>query len=127
MSANWTYLNFGKEQLESATSVTATLAKNVQMIIAEATDASKKSIESYSAYIDEILGAKSLDQAIEIQSDYLKSAYETAVAEATKLSDLSTGFVKEAFKPFESAFGKLQPSAAVAIKPAVVAKTGKVA
>ena len=41
-----------------------------------------------------------------MQSDYAKSAYETFVAEATKLSELYADLAKEAYKPFETQFGK---------------------
>ena len=57
---------FGKEQLEAASSVAASLAKGFQTIAAETTDYSKKSMESNSAYMEKLLGAKSLDNAIQI-------------------------------------------------------------
>ena len=37
------------------------------------------------------MGAKSLEKAMEVQSDYLKTAYEDFVAEATKLGELYAG------------------------------------
>ncbi len=99
---------FGKEQLEAASSVAASLAKGLQTIAAETTDYSKKSIESNSAYVEKLLGAKSLDNAIQIQSEYAKSAYEGFVAQATKIGELYTILAKEAFKPVETAFAKVQ-------------------
>jgi hypothetical protein len=99
---------FGKEQLEAASSVAASLAKGFQTIAAETTDYSKKSIESNSAYVEKLLGAKSLDNAIQIQSEYAKSAYEGFVAQATKIGELYTILAKEAFKPVETVFAKVQ-------------------
>jgi phasin family protein len=98
--------SFGKEQLEAATSVTTSFAKGLQTIAAETTDYSKKAMEDHAAWIEKLLSAKSLDSAMQIQSEYAKSAYEGAVAQATKIGELYTGLVKEAFKPLESAISK---------------------
>lgn len=102
------FQKYGKEQLEAATSVAASLAKGLQTIAAETTDYSKKSLENSSAYVERLLGAKSLDNAIQIQSEYAKTAYEGFVAQATKIGELYTNLAKEAFKPVESAFAKVQ-------------------
>lgn len=102
------FQKYGKEQLEAATTVAASLAKGLQTIAAETTDYSKKSLENSSAYVEKLLGAKSLDNAIQIQSEYAKSAYEGFVAQATKMGELYTNLAKEAFKPVESAFAKVQ-------------------
>jgi hypothetical protein len=108
------FQKYGKEQLEAATTVAASLAKGLQTIAAETTDYSKKSLESSSAFVEKLLGAKSLDNAIQIQSEYAKSTYEGFVAQATKIGELYTNLAKEAFKPMESAIAKVQ--AAVSAK-----------
>jgi phasin family protein len=102
------FQKYGKEQLEAATSVAANLAKGFQTIAAETTDYSKKSLENNSAYVEKLLGAKSLDNAIQIQSEYAKTAYEGFVAQATKMGELYTNLAKEAFKPVETVFAKVQ-------------------
>ena len=70
-------------------------------------DYSKKVFEQGTAATEKLLGAKSLDKAVEVQSEYVKSAYEGFVAEATKLGELYADLAKEAYKPFESQFGKV--------------------
>lgn len=99
---------FGKEQLEAATAATSTITKSVQQIAAEATDYSKKSVETATATFEKLIGVKSLDGAIQIQSDYAKSAYESFVSQATKMGELYAGLAKEAFKPMEAAVAKAQ-------------------
>jgi len=42
-----------------------------------------------------------------VQSDYVKSSYESFVAEATKLGELYADLAREVYKPFESQFGKV--------------------
>jgi hypothetical protein len=49
---------------------------------------------------------KSRDKAIEVQTEYAKTAYEGFVAEATKLSGLYTDLAKETYKPFEGIFAR---------------------
>lgn len=110
------FQKFGKEQLDATTAVAASLAKGFQTIAAETTDYSKKTLESNSAYVEKILGAKSLDNAIQIQSEYAKIAYEGFVAQATKIGELYTSLAKEAFKPLESAMAKVQAAATTAPK-----------
>lgn len=81
-------------------------AKGTQAIAVETVDYSKKSAEGCAAAWQKLMGAKSLENAIEVQSDYLKSSYEDFVAEATKLSELCIDLAKEAYKPFDGAFAK---------------------
>ena len=99
---------FSKDQLESALATATALTKGVQQIAAEATDFSKKSLETQTAFVEKLFGAKTLDSAIQIQQDYAKSSYETLVAQATKFGELYTSLAKEAFKPVEAAVAKAQ-------------------
>ena len=99
---------YSKDQLESATAAATAMSKGVQQIAAEATDFSKKSLETSSAFMEKLLGAKSLDSAIQIQSEFAKSSYETLVAQATKFGELYTSLAKEAFKPVEAVVAKAQ-------------------
>jgi hypothetical protein len=119
------FQKFGKEQLEAASSVAASLAKGLQTIAAETSDYSKKSLENNSAYVEKLLGATSIDTAIQIQSEYAKSAYEGFVAQATKIGELYTVLARETFKPVETAFAKVQGAASaessvVSSKPSTV-------
>ena len=61
--------------------------------------------------LQQLLGAKSIEQAIEIQSAYAKKAYDTWVAEATKLSELYVNLAREAYKPVEQVVKKAPKSA----------------
>ncbi|MBL8582711.1 MAG: phasin family protein [Rhizobiaceae bacterium] len=93
---------YGKEFMDTSLKSMAALTKGAQAIAAEATDYSKKSYETGSATLEKLFAAKSLEKAIEVQTDYAKSAYESFVAEATKMSELYTEMAKEAYKPFET-------------------------
>ena len=97
---------FGKDSMETAMSSLGTLTKSAQAIAAEVADYSKKSFEGSAAAWERLMGAKSLETAMEVQSEYLKSSYEDFVAEATKLGELYVDLAKEAYKPFEGALAK---------------------
>jgi hypothetical protein len=96
-----------KENTDIAVKNFNTVSKSVQAIAVEVADYSKKSFEHSTAAIEKLFGAKTLDKAIEVQNDYFKTAYEGFVAEATKIGELYTALAKEAYKPFESQFGKI--------------------
>ena len=55
----------------------------------------------FGAAWEKLISSKSLEKAMEVQSEYLKSSYEGFVAEATKLGEMYVDLFKEAYKPFE--------------------------
>ena len=57
-----------------------------------------------------LFGAKSLEKAIEIQTEFAKSAYEGFVAQATKMGELYSDLAKETYKPFEAYAAKAAPA-----------------
>ena len=85
------------------------MSKASQAIAAEVADYSKKSFEDGTEVIEKLFGAKSLDKAIEIQTDYAKTAYEGFVAQATKIGELYADLAKETYKPFEGYIAKAAP------------------
>ena len=99
---------FGKENMDMAMNAFGAWAKNAQAIATEVADYSKKSFEDSAAAFEKLIGAGSLEKAMEVQTEYLKSSYEGFVAEATKLGELYVDFAKEAYKPFESAYAKMK-------------------
>ena len=106
------FQTFGKQQQEATRAAAASLAKGFQSIAAEMLDYSQKSLEASSAQLEKLLQAKSLDDAVRIQSEYVKSAHESFVAQATKISDLYTSLAKEALKPAESVIATIQSASA---------------
>ena len=98
---------FGKESVDATMKSVGVFSKSAQAIAVELADYSKKVFEQGSAATEKLIGAKSLEKAFEVQSDFVKSSYEAFVAEATKLGELYSDLAKEAYKPFESHFGKV--------------------
>jgi phasin family protein len=97
---------FGKEGMEMAMSSFGAWSKSAQAIAAEIVDYSKKSVEESTAAWERLLGAKTPEKAIEVQTAFLKSSYEDFIAEATKIGELYVDLAKETYKPFEGAISK---------------------
>jgi hypothetical protein len=100
---------FGKESVDAGMNSFSTLSKGVQAIAVESVDYSKKAFEDGTAVLEKLFGAKSPEKALEIQQDYVKTAYEGFVAQATKISELYVDLAKQAYKPYEGYLAKMTP------------------
>mgnify|MGYP000235018522 CR=1 FL=1 len=100
------FQNYGKEQFDAAVASAGSCTKSLQAIAAAYGDYTKKSFEEGSAFIEKLAGVRSLDKALEVQTDYAKTAYGTFVAETTKIGELYKDLAKEAYKPFEGFVAK---------------------
>ncbi|ACL55394.1 phasin family protein [Methylobacterium nodulans] len=102
---------YGKESMDSLLRSFGTLSKGSQAIAVEAADFVKQSIEQTTATLEKLAGVRSLDKAIEIQTEYLKTSYERFLAQSTKMAELYGNLAKEMVKPLESFAAKV-PAAA---------------
>jgi predicted lipid-binding transport protein (Tim44 family) len=64
-------------------------------------DYTKKSLQDTRSFVEKLMGVRSLDKAIEIQSEFAKQAYGTFVAESQKICELYSELAKQIFKPME--------------------------
>ena len=80
----------------------------LQAIFTEGADYTKKSVETRLAMVEKLLGCKSLETVIQIQTEYAKSAYADFVAQATKMGELHSNLAKAAFKPAEQVIAAMQ-------------------
>ena len=99
-----------KDSMDATMKSFGTLSKTTQAIAAEVADYSKKSFEDGTKVVEKLLGVKSFEKAIEIQTDYAKTAYEGFVAQATKIGELYADLAKETYKPFEGFVAKVAPA-----------------
>ena len=104
------FQKFGQENLDAVVKTFGAVSKGAQTIAVEVADYAKKSFEQSTATIEKLIGAKSLDKAVEIQTDYLKSTYDGFVAQTNKVGELYALAAKEALKSFEGLAAK--PAAA---------------
>jgi hypothetical protein len=102
---------YGKEHLETVVASATTLQNGLQAIACAYGDYTKKSFEDTKSLVEKLSGVKSLDKAIEVQTEYAKSAYETFVADSQKIAGLYTDLAKQTFKPLEGIAAKFTPAA----------------
>src|ERR1700730_1814450 len=67
-----------------------------------------KAVESRLPVVEKLLGAKSLETVIQIQSEYAKTSYAAFVAQTAKMGELHSNLAKAAFKPAELAIANMQ-------------------
>jgi hypothetical protein len=96
----------GKDNMDATITALSVMSKGFQTIAVEMADYTRKVFEDGNAAAEKLLGAKSFDKALEVQSDYVKASYEQFVAQATKVGELYAGLAQEAYKPFESCITK---------------------
>jgi phasin family protein len=104
--------NYGKEHYETVVAATSTVQNGLQAIASAYGDYTKKSYEDTKSFVEKLTAVKSLDKAIEAQTEYAKTAYETFVADSQKIAGLYGDLAKQAFKPMEGLVAKFTPAAA---------------
>jgi hypothetical protein len=92
---------FGKDSVEMALTSLSAWTRNAQAIAVEMADFSQKSLAGSAAAWEKLMEAKSLEKAVEVQGEYLKSSYEDFVAQATKVGGLCVDLARDACKPFQ--------------------------
>jgi hypothetical protein len=101
----------GKEQLDAAVASANTFSGGFQAIATAYGDYTKKSFEDTKSYVEKLSSVKSLDKAIEVQTEFAKTAYETFVAESQKIGALYGDLAKQSYKPFGGFVAKMTPTA----------------
>ena len=104
--------SYGKEHMETVVASATTVQNGLQAIASAYGDYTKKSFEDAKSFVEKLSGVKSLDKAIEVQTEFAKSAYETFVAESQKIAGLYTDLAKQTYKPVEGLVAKFTAAAA---------------
>src|SRR5664279_2602551 len=102
---------YGKEHLETVVASATTVQNGFQAIATAYGDYTKKSFEDTKSFVEKLSGVKSLDKAVEAQTEFAKTAYENFVAESQKIAGLYSDLAKQTFKPLEGLAAKFAPSA----------------
>ena len=96
----------GKDGFDASVRSFGEVSKGFQAIAATVTDYSKKAFEDGTRAFEQLSGAKSLEQAFEIQSQYAKKAFDAYVAQLSKLGEMYVDLARNAYKPVEQAVAK---------------------
>jgi hypothetical protein len=100
------YQRLGQSGLDSAMRAYGEAGSGFQAFAAEVTSYSKSAFDDYLHMWERLLGSKTFDQAIQIQVEYAKTAYQNHIAEMSKLGEIFTRLSRESYKPIEQAAAK---------------------
>jgi hypothetical protein len=100
----------GKDNMDASLKALGAVSKGFQAIAVETADFAKKAFEQSTAATERLATAKSLDKVMEVQSDYLKSAYEGFVTQSAKVGQLYVDLAQELYRPIESQWMKATPA-----------------
>jgi Phasin protein len=102
------FQKLGMEQLESNTTAASSFLDTIQVIAAEASDYSRRSLQNRSSFVVTMFGATTFESAIQIQSEHAKTSYAGFIAYLMKMTELRANLAKEFFKPIETAIAKVK-------------------
>ena len=104
------FKNFSHQQDGVKRLDTGTPSASFEAIATAYGDYTKKSFEDTKAFVEKLSGVRSLDKAIEVQTEFAKTAYETFVTESQKIGALYGDLAKQSYRPFGGLVAKMPPT-----------------
>jgi hypothetical protein len=96
-----------RERIDAGDVSTNAFPGGFQAIATAYSDYTRKSFEDTKLFVEKLSGVKSVDKAIEIQTEFAKSAFETFMAESQKIGALYRDLATESCKPFGGFLAKM--------------------
>jgi phasin family protein len=91
--------SYSKGNLEAVIASVTAATKGAETLGAQAMAYTKKAVEDHVAATKSLAGAKSIQEVIELQTTFAKSAMEAYMAEMGKMSETVAASVKDSMKP----------------------------
>ncbi len=82
---------------------------SIQTIANAYADYTVKSFEENRSLVEKLIGVRSFDQAIEVQTEFARQAYANFVAESQKICELYGELARQIFRPWERFAGLRRP------------------
>jgi len=95
------FANFGRDNIEAAVKTNAALSAGMEAISQEVMVYARSALQTASETARSLLGAKTLEDMVKLQTDLAKRHFEGMVAGSVKLSELSASLASEALAPWE--------------------------
>jgi hypothetical protein len=93
----------GQQNVETAIKIFGEWNKGWRTITAEMSDFAKRSLEDGTATVEKLLRARSLEQAVGIQSDFTTRTFDGYFHELSKIGDMCAHLLKMSYEPLEQA------------------------
>ncbi len=90
---------YSKKNLEAVVASVTAATKGAEALGAQAMAFSKTSVENQVAAAKALAGAKSVQEAVELQTAFVKSSMEAYMAELARWGETVAGSVKDSVKP----------------------------
>jgi len=74
---------------------------SIQTIANAHEDYAKHSFEESRSFVEKLMGVRSFDKAIEVQTEFARQAYVNFVAESQRMCELYNELAKQLFRPWE--------------------------
>lgn len=88
-----------KRNLEALVASVTAATKGAEALGAQAMAFTKKSVEDQAAAAKALTGARSVQEVVELQTTFAKSALEAYIAQMTKASEIVSASMKDSLKP----------------------------
>jgi phasin family protein len=112
------FQSINKDGIEAFVASATAWTKGMQAMAIESVDFSRKSFEKNAQAFEKVLGAKSIDKAMEAQQGFAKDAYESYVGQLNRIGEIYLTTAREAYKPLETQLAQSANSVANAAKAA---------
>lgn len=96
----------GKDNVAFALKSAEAVTKGLQAIATEASGYSQRSFDASARAFGKLTAAKTLDNAVAVQSDFARSAYEDYVGQVVRMGEIVADMAKGASKPYEAFFAR---------------------
>jgi hypothetical protein len=94
--------SFGKDAYEANIAAATAMAKGFQTVAKEVAEYNRSAFEKGTKALEQVSQLKSLEQVATAQQSFTKDSYENFVSEATRIGNIYSEAVKEAYRPLEA-------------------------
>ena len=88
-----------KRNLEAVVESVTAATKGAEQLSNEAMSYTKRAVEGQVEQAKALSGARSVQEVVELQTAYAKTAMESYIAQMNKAAEIMSGVVKESFRP----------------------------
>ncbi|MBL6952015.1 MAG: phasin family protein [Alphaproteobacteria bacterium] len=92
----------GKENMEILSAAGTAYGKGVEAIGGEWMNFAKKMMDTNVQATKAILGAKSLNEVMDLQSEFMRGSFDGLMAQSTKIGELATKVAQDAAEPINA-------------------------
>ncbi|MEL7028548.1 MAG: TIGR01841 family phasin [Pseudomonadota bacterium] len=101
------FSEFSRETVEAVMSSANALSKNMETLNSEAISYSKQSLEDGMSAAKAAMTSRSLQELIEVNTDYTKSAFDAYMGQLNKFSDMMVAAAKDTTEPLNDRFSAM--------------------